>query len=64
MLQVQEAENKLDVPKDAEEQSCDVNYLFPFSMSYLIIGGSFHYYIDILIFFVVICNKLLLDFSL
>jgi len=29
MLQVQEAKNKLDVPKDAEEKLCDVNYLFP-----------------------------------
>ena len=64
MLQVQEAENKLDAPKDAEEQPCDVNYLLPFSMSYLIMDGAFHYYIDIFIFFVVICNKLLHDFSL
>jgi len=43
MLQVQEAENKLNVPKDAEEQLCDVNYLLPFSTSYLIIKFSFKY---------------------
>jgi len=29
MLQVQEAKNKLDVPKNAKEKVCDVNYLFP-----------------------------------
>ncbi|RDY02367.1 Sister chromatid cohesion protein PDS5-like B-B, partial [Mucuna pruriens] len=32
ILQVQEAEHKLDVPKDTEEQPCDVNYLLPFPM--------------------------------
>jgi len=32
MLQVQEAQNKLDAPKDAEEQPSDVNYLLPFSV--------------------------------
>ena len=41
MLQVQEAQNKLDASKEAEEQPCDVNYLLPFSMSYLIMDGSF-----------------------
>ena len=52
MLQVQEAQNKFDVSKEAEEQPCDVNYLLPFPMSYLIMDGVFHYYIDIFISFV------------
>ena len=43
LLQVQEAENKLNVPKDAEEQPVDVNYFLSFSMSYLIIKFSFKY---------------------
>jgi len=34
MLQAQEAGNKLNVPKDAKEQPCDVNYLLLFSISY------------------------------
>jgi hypothetical protein len=32
MLQVQATENIVDVPKDAHEKPCDVNYLFPFSI--------------------------------
>jgi len=34
MLQVQEAENKLNVPKDAKEQPHDVSYILLFSISY------------------------------
>lgn len=34
MLQVQEAENKINVPNDAKEQPHDVNYILLFSISY------------------------------
>jgi hypothetical protein len=44
MLQVQEVENNLDVPKDAPEEPCEVNYLCPFSVSFWIIKFFTHNY--------------------
>jgi len=44
MLQVQDDENNLDVPKDAPEEPCDVNYLCPFSLSFWIIKFFSHNY--------------------
>jgi hypothetical protein len=38
---VQVVEKNLDVPKRANEEPCDVNYPFPFSMSFWIIKFSF-----------------------
>lgn len=37
ILQVQSVDNKLDVPTDADDQPCDVSYLFPFTIRYWII---------------------------
>lgn len=39
MFQVQVVENNLDVPKGANEEPCDVNYPFPFSISFGTVAG-------------------------
>jgi len=41
MLRVQLVVNNLDVPKGANEEPCDVNYPFPFSINFWIIKFSF-----------------------
>lgn len=45
ILQVQEVENNLDVPTDADEEPRDVNYLFPFSLCCWLIHFSFTIFI-------------------